>query len=41
MQDGLGYGVMDKEQFLNNKKMLGGNATNNHLIKYIKLGNDT
>ena len=41
MPDGLGYSVMDKEQFLNNKKMLGENATNNHLIKCIKLGNNT
>lgn len=41
MQDGLGCGVVDKEQFLNNRKMLGGNVTNNHLIGYIKLGNDT
>jgi len=41
MQGSLRYGVVDKEQFLNSREMLGGNPTNNHLIECIKFGDNT
>jgi len=41
MQGDLRCGVVDKEQLLKDRKMLGGNPTNNHPIECIKLCGDT